>query len=569
MANTQTGPVINPTDTQRYQMLANALSNAGRPEDLENIIELLNPPPDITSYVSPGDFKHLKIGIIGAGLAGLAAAFELRKTGADITILEANEHRIGGRVYTHYFDKSRKYYGEFGPMRIPVSHGTTWHYINLFHLITVPSSAPNPNNFIYSHNTRIRKDADGANIKEYLYPLYNLTEAERNTTWNALNDYAFSYLLKKLSPDLRRELLQILPDYSPEILPFINHSVRQILEDLGLSQAAITLLASVDSLTGDSLASHYFENMNEEYSMDYINIYRISGGMEYLPYAFYDSLTNPAPKEYSQSPDTLGSCDIKFGHHVTGIYQKNNDSITLRYDVKGSKEETEEFDYVVCAIPFSLLRTIDIKPFFCNQKMQAIRELNYYNALKSAFLCKQRFWEVNADYGRMNGGFSTTDLPIRSIFYPTDHLYCMDETGCTPNEPGVLMAAYNIGLDAVRVGAFDDKQRFAYIKRNVEEVHGLTEGYLNKLVSEHKTVNWNEEPYAKGAFASDLPGQLLNFGFEILLPEYNNHIFFAGEHTSAKHGWMQGALYSGMLAANFLAYNKNNPAYLDPDNERG
>jgi monoamine oxidase len=158
----------------------------------------------------------------------------------------------------------------------------------------------------------------------------------------------------------------------------------------------------------------------------------------------------------------------------------------------------------------------------------------------------------------MNGGFSATDLPIRSIFYPTDHLYCMDEQGCTPREPGVITASYSLGLDAVRVGAFEDKSLFSFIKRNVEEVHGLPKGYLDKLVTDHKAVNWNQEPLAKGAFASNLPGQLLNFGYEILLPEYNNRLFFAGEHTSSKHGWMQGALYSGMLAANFLCYNTRN-----------
>lgn len=558
MANTQTVPPINPTDTARYQMLAGALENAGRPEDLENIIQLLNPPPDIAGYAAPGELKDLRIGIIGAGLSGLAAAFELRKTGADITILEANEDRIGGRVYTHYFDRSRKYYGEFGAMRIPVSHGTTWHYINLFHLITVPSAARDPSNFIYAHNTRVRKDADGRNIEEYLYPLYRLTETERNTPWNVLNDYAFAGILGSLTPDIRKELLQILPDYSPQLHPYINRSVRQILEDLGLSQDAITLLASVNPLTGDSLASNYFEVLNEEYSLDYANIYRISGGMEYLPYAFYDSLTDKAPSVYSQSPDTLGKCTVELGHYVTGIYQKEDSSILIRYDTRSAKEQMKEFDYVICAIPFPLLRTVDIVPFFSNQKMQAIRELNYYNALKASFLCRQRFWEENEDYGRMNGGFSPTDLPIRSIFYPADHLYCMDEEGCTPREPGVITASYSIGLDAVRVGAFEDKSRFSFIKRNVEEVHGLPKGYLDKLVTDHKAVNWNQEPLAKGAFASNLPGQLLNFGYEILLPEYNNRLFFAGEHTSSKHGWMQGALYSGMLAANFLCYNTKN-----------
>lgn len=546
---------MNPTDTQRYQMLSNSLEGAGRSEDLYNIIELLNPPPDINTYIEPGGLKKVRIGIIGAGLAGLAAAFELRKTGADITVFEANEERIGGRVYTYYFDRSRNYYGEFGAMRIPVSHGTTWHYINLFNLMTVPSSQGMPNNFIYVHNTRTRKDPEGANIMEYLYPLYNLTPAERNTPWNQLNDYAFSSLLKELSPDTRKELLQILPYYSPQILPYINQSIRQILEDLGLSQDAITLLASVNSLTGDTLAANYFETLSEEYSMDYANVYRISGGMEYLPYAFYNSLTNLTPDEYTIGKEALGNCQVNMGYYVNGIYQLEDNKVLLRYNTPGLRNQTEEFDYIICAIPFSLLRTFDIKPFFTNQKMQAIRELNYYNSLKASFLCKRRFWEEDTDYGRMNGGFSATDLPIRTIFYPTDHLACLEEWGCTPNEPGVFTASYNIGLDAVRVGAFPEEQRFSYIKRNVEEVHGLPEDYLNRLITGHKTVNWNEEPFAKGAFATNLPGQLLNFGYDMLLPEYNNRVFFAGEHTSSKHGWMQGALYSGMFAANCLAYN--------------
>lgn len=149
--------LINPSDSTRYEILRNAFTNAGRPEDFENVVELLNPPPDITSYAVPGAHKNLKVGIIGAGLAGLSAAFELRKTGAEITLYDAMTDRIGGRVYTYYFDKGRRYYGEFGPMRIPLSHGTTWHYINLLHLNTIPITSPFPNNFIYVHNTRVRR----------------------------------------------------------------------------------------------------------------------------------------------------------------------------------------------------------------------------------------------------------------------------------------------------------------------------------------------------------------------------------------------------------------------------
>ena len=97
--NAQFTQILNPTNEQRQEMTRNTLEMAGRPEDYENIVRLLSPPPDITNYAQPGELKGVKIGVVGGGLAGLSAAFELRKLGADITILDANDSRIGGRVY--------------------------------------------------------------------------------------------------------------------------------------------------------------------------------------------------------------------------------------------------------------------------------------------------------------------------------------------------------------------------------------------------------------------------------------------------------------------------------------
>lgn len=97
--------------------------------------------------------------------------------------------------------------------------------------------------------------------------------------------------------------------------------------------------------------------------------------------------------------------------------------------------------------------------------------------------------------------------------------------------------------------------RFEYIKESVEEVHGLPRGFLDPIVADHKTVVWDNEPYSRGAFAESLPGQKQLFSYEMLKPEFNQRVFFAGEHVSTKHGWMQGALYTGKEAANQLAYS--------------
>lgn len=550
--------VMNPTNEQRREMIRSSLEAAGRLEDYEYIVHLLSPPPDITNYALPGELKGVKIGVIGGGLAGLSAAFELRKLGADITILEANENRIGGRVYTYYFDPEGRYYNEFGAHRIPVTHETTWYYINLLGLNTRPLSVRQRNNFLYVHNTRLRTTDS---IEQILYPLYDLTPQEKNTPWAELNDYAFLYLMKQLPPSIRSELIRILPEYSPEYLTLTNYSVRQTLENLGLSQGAISLISGVDPGTGALLQISYDETTQEEYTLDYRNTYTIEGGIVNLPYAFIQSFLTENPPQYENIPGSqLGTVTYNPGQTVTGIYQPQNGSqIILTYDnVRDSRRTAEVFDYVVCAIPYSTLREVEIKPYFSNIKMQAILEFNYVNSQKTLFLCKERFWEQNADYGRMVGGFSPTDLPIQSIFYPGDHLLCPDVNSCSPDDPGVLVASYNYHLNATRVGNMEASLRYGLIKENVEEVHGLPRGFLDYIVVDHKTVVWDNQPNNRGAFASTLPGQKKLFAYEMLKPEFNQRIYFAGEHVSTKHAWMQGALYTGMTAANQLADHFHN-----------
>lgn len=67
----------NPSDSDRYYLSMDALAQRGRSEDFNNILRLLAPPPPITTYANPGEFKNIKVAVIGAGLAGLASAFEL------------------------------------------------------------------------------------------------------------------------------------------------------------------------------------------------------------------------------------------------------------------------------------------------------------------------------------------------------------------------------------------------------------------------------------------------------------------------------------------------------------
>ena len=545
--------IHSPTDEERHEMLMEALELDNRPEDYEFIIKYLSPPPDITNYAKPGGLKDKKKCIIGGGLAGLAAAFELRKLGANITILEASDNRIGGRVYTYYFDTEGNYYGEFGAARVPASHETSWHYINMFGLNMISLANTNNNNFLYVHNTRLRVTDS---IEKYLYPLYPLTPQEKATSWIDLSHYAINYSFLALPPEIRSELIRILPFSSSEILPLMNMSTRQNFEKLGLSQGFIQLISGLRPSIGSFLHHSYDELAGLEYTLDNRLTYTMPGGFYLLPSAFYNSFSTEYPAAYhSIDKNLLGHVHMKLGHLVTGIYQSNyQNKIVIKYKNKtDTTEGAEIFDYCICAIPFSSLRAVEIKPRLSDTKMQAIMELNYADAQKTLFLCNRRFWERNTDYGRIIGGTSLTDLPIQTIIYPilrNENLYNWNSLS---DEPGVLTASYSLGQDAARVAGRQEPNSYLLIKRCVEEVHGLPRGFLNTLVEENHTVHWDNESYFTGAFANCLPSQKPLFLYDMQRPEYNNRLFFAGEHVSSKHGWMQGSLYSGKAAANALA----------------
>jgi len=214
----------------------------------------------------------------------------------------------------------------------------------------------------------------------------------------------------------------------------------------------------------------------------------------------------------------------------------------------------EAFDYVFFTIPLTALRKMLFQPNFSNLKMQAIREAFYIDAQKSLFLCSERFWEKQG----ITGGESSTDTIIQTILYPSDRPYSgKNMSGSnsyySPNVPGVLTASYNLGNEAIRLGN-TETYRSLLTKRFVERVHGLPENYLDKIVLDQITLNWNREEWITGAFLNLLPGQGIQFGYELFRPDYDNRVYFAGEANFPPQGWLQAALKAAKVASNALAY---------------
>ncbi|MBS4534608.1 FAD-dependent oxidoreductase [Clostridium sp. D2Q-14] len=560
----------NPSKEERYLLLEEVLKEDGREEDLKNIIKYLSPPPDITTIAPPGSFKNIKVGIIGGGLSGLASAVELRKLGYDITVFESS-NRIGGRVYTHYFDKDKSLYGELGAMRIPISHETTWYYIDKFNLNTRPFIQSNKNTFLYAQGVRIR--AKESNIQKYFYPLFNLPYSERNLPFSYFFNQAYTKKLLSIPSEERIQLITSLPKYTREILDLDNLSNRDAYEIENISENAINLIQAITPLERGMFYNNLIETLSEEYVAAFSILYEIIGGLHKLPEALFETTIANNSFYYSDIPkQDLGTIQWKFNSLVNCIYSKGNKRIINYFN--NNESYNDAFDLIICAIPFSSLRNVDIYPKFSNRKMQAIRQLNYAPLQKSIILFEDRFWEFDTPEGGIIGGGSSTDLPIGHIWYPSDHAQCVDtnfkpnynylyrspmnkwklKKECTPYEKGVLTASYNAGLDSTRLGNLNKPVRDYKLLRQVEIVHGFPPGYLDNLVLDIKTINWNRKSFYLGGVCNMNPSQKRIYSYNITLPELNNTIFFAGEHISSTHGWMQGALLTGMNAANSIAY---------------
>jgi monoamine oxidase len=220
---------------------------------------------------------RFKIIVIGAGLAGLCAAYELEQHGHEVVVLEAHPKRIGGRVYTQRFGEDL--YGELGAMRIPPQHHLPRHYAKRFGLPLRRFVQSNPMAFYFVRGHRIRMK-DTSQLQEF----YELSPVERN---KKLSDLWSQTVLSELAGLTPEELadLRHLTFKTKKMRELDQYSLGEFLKQRGLSPEAIEMLAVAwgYETSLNTAATEILREEHESISGDY---HEIIGGMDRLPEAF-------------------------------------------------------------------------------------------------------------------------------------------------------------------------------------------------------------------------------------------------------------------------------------------
>lgn len=515
-----------------------------------------------------------RVCVIGGGIAGLVAAYELRKLGHDVTLLEATD-RWGGRIHTHRF-KDPNYYGEFGAMRIPLDHLCSWKYVQEFGLQTDTFVQYNAKALLYLRGEFITQPLRTAHPG--LYP--NLGSKIGNISPQLELDLVLEKLWQKLPTRQQRwDAFNPAGLTDPDLQLFDRYSVWQHAQGIALPPRASfppTLRAS--ALAGDILNDEEWEYIGRSTSMLWrekvsylehlvntgVNQYPIMGtivgGLERLPEALQDELTN----------------EIQLDSAVTEIAMETPTSVRVSWS-RGRQSRDSKFQYVICAVPAGATARIQFNPSLAAAKYEALTNLSYQSAAKSLVLCDKRRWEKKPD--GIFGGGSHTDMEIQECWYPWDNarpdpnptglplmMAIFDTAGYivrrriinewvakdprVSDRPGVLIAAYMTGTNARRFASLTDDQRDTLVITRLDKLHP---GIKNDIVEiEHWSWDTQSNP-GGGAWATFEPGERGRYQEALVAPyptgdASDSRVFFAGEHLGISHGWIQSAIQTAQGA---------------------
>jgi monoamine oxidase len=467
--------------------------------------------------------KGRRIIVIGAGIAGLIAAYEIEKQGGEAILLEART-RVGGRAWTLRGGDRISHIGEddqvvafspglylnAGPARIPSHHD---QYLGYARDLGVPLE-------VLVNTSR----------SDYLLDSAKSAGSERIRLRQAANDLRghFSALLEKalrsgaldqdLDTTVRGKLVAFLKLYGD----LAEDGSYRGSQRSGLTQvpgATIEQAIAVPPLTLDTLLANPELSMIlfEENILMQPTMFQPVGGMDRLPVALAKALRTPA----------------RLGAEVREIRREGAGVRIVYRDARSGRDQSVSADRAIITTPLPILARTPND--FSTAANQAIASVRYSDSIKIGFESAP-FWEAEQIYGGISFVGGDTGL----VWYPS---------GQFQQKQQILLAAYASREQAAHLSANSRAEQIEIARAAVDRLHP---GHGRDLGS-GVLVHWQRIPFNEGPWIEwDDPGNdrraadVLNAG--------DGPFLFAGSHLSAYSGhWQEGAILSAKRAVSLLA----------------
>jgi monoamine oxidase len=443
-----------------------------------------------------------RIAIVGAGVAGLNAAYKLQKAGLTAKVFEG-ANRTGGRMFTATDLLGAGLTTELGGEFIDSGHAEMLALMSEFGLEQVDTVGPGteklkPETYFINgrHYTQAQAAAAFVPIAKKIAEDYDamgeVVNYEIEGGGSAIDRMSMDeYFTRIGATGWMREMLEAA-------------YVTEYGLELG-EQSALNFLFLIG--TGDLTDTSACAVLGESDER-----YKVRGGNQRV----VDELAKRVQPQ------------IQMLHRLEAIRSKGQ-GYTLTFQHEGRAVD-EDADLVIMTIPFSMLREVKIDVDLPAVKRKAIAELGYGANAKVMVGFKSRPWERRGYAGNV---YSDETFQLA---WANSYLQPGAEGGLT------LYSGGKLAHDAGQGPAEEVAQR---LLRGIERVYPGTVAQRNGKVSR---FHWPTYPWTKGAYACYKPGQWTTIAGAEGLPVGN--LFFAGEHCSYDfQGYMNGGAQTGADAA--------------------
>jgi len=460
--------------------------------------------------------KKYDVIVIGGGLAGLNTAVILADQGLKVKVLEGNS-RVGGRVQTGYGLETRP---ELGASQVGRAYARVISTCQRFNLKLIPEdrdlltfSSRIGENWIKSEDWETSKFNPLSGDDREIPPIMVGTRLlNRHNPLVELTDW--------LSPDYKN----------------LDISAYQLFKNNGYSDEAI-YLAGLNVLGNDLYSVSCLTMMQEQHRGRW-SIENFSSIADVIdaPYG-YQEVTNTSENTLSIVSNIADGAEAlpkaMAAHLGEGAVEVNKIVMRIDLDDAGAQVQTLDgdiytADFVVSAVPFTTLRRIDIRPGLPALQNKAVHELPYSNTSRAHLVIKEPFWD-NDEY---EPSFFS-DGAIKMFWAIDNH------TG-TGQHTGYMVLT---GDAASRVDVMPAADASKFLMQELERVRPASKGKVEMVTYK----SWENDPFIRGVRHSFAPGQVSEFGNEMIVPHKRMH--FAGEHTRRTEIGMEAAMESGERAA--------------------